>query len=464
MLYSQNEAQAASALDHIELELIKYPDGVRGFEMMDNFTINLTLYNQFNSPEFLLSAVNLLSRISSGDVTTSVDVSTIPSTLALTDNAPGLYPAMLAASRQASKYLQDLERNLQAMRMKTIMSYIVLHLTLEHAVVPRLQEEEPDRNNRSIQGIKYLRFAEILNETCSEDSRVAEGTTLRTHSQYGKTFWEYGQALGIASLLLFAVSDVGLTKIGRVTRGGIPALAAALTTCGGWWAFAHAIGPATFRTLFGPRDVAYTTPHLLNRIRFEPLAVPIGRASILAAVSEPSTKELPEVENWQITIGMNTLVVQRHPSGALKPDQVHKRNLGAWLRNTSGDDIVVDADGNKTPFSTFQTLLPPRDISKHLVNYLSKVYNSRAIPGRVSLPYGALKAFPGSFQEFLESLARGPLWEDGIQIERLVCPFDLETTTIGIMILPITTQVLVYNWSCEKSLGEEALKVCDFLT
>ena len=182
----------------------------------------------------------------------------------------------------------------------------------------------------------------------------------------------------------------------------------------------------------------------------------------MAASSEPSPKELPEVENWQITIGTDTLTIQRHPSGTLKPDQVHKKNLGAWLRNTSGDDIIVDADGNKTPFSTFQTLLPPRDISKHLVNYLSKVYNCRAIPGRVSLPYGALKAFPGSFREFLESL--GPNSEDGIQIKRLVCPFNLETTTIGIMILPITSQVIAYNWSRETSLGEEALKVCDFLT
>lgn len=41
---------------------------------------------------------------------------------------------------------------------------------------------------------------------------------------------------------------------------------------------------------------------------------------------------------------------------------------------------MADVDGNRTPFSAFNTLLPPNDISEQLVNYLTKVYNSKAIP------------------------------------------------------------------------------------
>ena len=142
--------------------------------------------------------------------------------------------------------------------------------------------------------------------------------------------------------------DIGITRIGKVSRGGIPALATSLTTSGTWWAFAHATGPTAFRTLFGSRDIAYTIPQLLNRIRLEPLAAPIGRISTISSLELPRS-EFPEVENWQIVIGTNTLAVQRHPMGKLEPDQVLKRNLGVWLDNTSGDDIVVDEDGNKTP-------------------------------------------------------------------------------------------------------------------
>jgi len=279
---------------------------------------------------------------------------------------------------------------------------------LEHAVVPRIKELEPGRLDKWINGVKYSRFAMMLKDSYPE-SKV-DGTKLRTDSNYGKSFWEYGQALGIASLLVFAVSEIGITRIGKASQGGIPALAASLTTSGTWWAFAHATGPAAFRTLFGPREIAYTIPQLLNRIRSEPLAAPIGRISAISSPELPRS-EFPEVENWQIVIGTNTLAVQRHPTGKLKPDQVLKRNLGVWLDNTSGDDIVVDEDGNKTPFHAFKTLLPPNNISLQLVNYLTKGYNSRAIPGRLAVPYGALTAFSGGFQQFLQSLR--PVTEDG---------------------------------------------------
>ena len=108
--------------------------------------------------------------------------------------------------------------------------------------------------------------------SASDPSSAASGATIQSHVQYGKSFWKYSQALGIASILIFAASDYGLTKIGGASRAGIPEIAAMLTTSDTWWAFAHAIGPATFRTLFGACDITYTIPQLLNSIRSEPLS------------------------------------------------------------------------------------------------------------------------------------------------------------------------------------------------
>src|SRR5437588_1399823 len=99
---------AQSPLDQIELELIRFPDRVCGTEM-DNFTLNITLYEEFNNPKNMLDAVKLLSKISSGDVTTNVNVTTIPYTLVLTGD--NLFLSMLAVSKQANDYLWELEGN-----------------------------------------------------------------------------------------------------------------------------------------------------------------------------------------------------------------------------------------------------------------------------------------------------------------------------------------------------------------
>src|SRR5437588_11070432 len=115
-IHSQITA-AQSPLDQIELELIRFPDGVCRTEM-DNFTLNITLYEEFNNPKNMLDTVKLLSKISSCDVTTNVNVTTIPSTLVLTGN--NLFPSMLVASRQANIYLRELKGNIYTTRMKTI--------------------------------------------------------------------------------------------------------------------------------------------------------------------------------------------------------------------------------------------------------------------------------------------------------------------------------------------------------
>src|SRR5437588_12290544 len=124
--------------------LLRFPDRVLGNEM-DNFKLNITLYEEFNNPKNMLDAVKPLSKISSGDVTTNVNITTIPSTLVLTGN--NLFPSMLAALRQANNYLRELKENIHTTCMKTIMSYMILHLTLEYAVVPRLQEAELEQSS-----------------------------------------------------------------------------------------------------------------------------------------------------------------------------------------------------------------------------------------------------------------------------------------------------------------------------
>src|SRR5947209_6906063 len=104
-------------------------------------------------------------------------------------------------------------------RMNTIISYIVMYFMLEYAVMQRLNEENPTEGDKWIAGIKYCRFAEMLNE--DSGSTTISTATIRSYCKYGKIFWEYGQSLGVASLLMFAVLDMGLTKIREAELRGV---------------------------------------------------------------------------------------------------------------------------------------------------------------------------------------------------------------------------------------------------
>jgi hypothetical protein len=460
-------------LDRIDLELIEYPGAVRAWDSLKagNFTINVVVCGEFTKPENIVKAVTLLSQISSGTAP-SIDPSTIPSSLAVSGGKP--FPSLLAASRHANAHLSRVEGAVSVARMKTIMSYLVIYLTVEYAVVQRLKEENPTGGDKWVAGMKYRRLSEILNE---DGGSTVSAATLRSHCKYGKAFWEYGQSLGIASLFMFAVLDMGLTKIGEAGLRGVSGIAADLSTSATWWAFTHAMGPPAFRTLFGARDVAYEVPQLITRIRAEPLPQSLSPQTMNAlneayssstrtqtAVSDHQPKdsdvepELPEA-NWQITIGSKVLPVRRHPTtGSLGPDQVTKRNLGEWLNNTSPDDIVQDGDGNTIPFEAFRTLLPSNEISKELVNFYINIYNAKAIPGRVALPYGSLAShFTGkSFEQFLLAL---PKALDGSKPTKIISPIDLENATIGIVIYPKDSVVVTYNWTTDSSLAEGIVQV-----
>jgi len=465
----------ASALDHVELDLIKYPEGVRGPSTI-NLSLNTFLLNDFGKPENLIKAIKLLSNVSRGAANPSIDLSSI--LLALEVRGNHLVPNLIATSFRANAHLDDLEKNATANRLKTILSYIIHFLTLEYAIVPELRKENPTQTLKWIEGQKYQYFADMLNAAASSvptepeaERKEITGIKVRKHRDYGRVFWEYGQALGIASLLVFAVSDIGLSRVGSSSRAGIPQLAADLSTDNTWWAFAHSISPPTFRTLFGSCNIAYSVPELLNRIRREPISptttiainkeynalqIPASHRTALDLESEVPTAV--QGRNWEIAIGEQTLPVKRHPTAqALVSENMVRRNLGNWLKNTPGDEIVEDSNGNSTPFHAFKSLLAPSDISHDLIDFLTNVFNARAIPGRIALPvaHGVLASFGGTLEEFLNGLSAPP----GGVPERVLCPFDVEEATIGIVIAASASTIIVYNWVNKHNLADEVVQV-----
>ena len=89
-----------------------------------------------------------------------------------------------------------------------------------------------------------------------------------------------------------------------------------------------------------------------------------------------------------------------------------------------------------------------------LVDFLSNVFNSKAIPGRVALAHKALSTFSGTFKEFLADVTN-----DGKEPTRIVCPFDTEAATIGIVISATDSTIVAYNWLGEPTLADNVLMV-----
>ena len=428
-------------LDGLELDLI--PAGGGFPESIENTgTIAFDLYKEFIDPEKLLEALQLLCDLgSSGYSGTSIVVQEGRNPFSVTEERiaeSDVLEKMIDASRHAQSQIESSEKVISVLRMKTIMSYITLFLTLEYVVVPKMRLEYPDWPQRRIEGERFQYFQNLLNPNPAGTNRSR--FTFRDHITYGGTFWMFGQELGIASLLMIAVSGTAITKIAK--KAGprskqIPAMAAALSCSQTWWAFAHAVGPCTRHILFGGQDVSYTIPQLLSIVRAEPMPASVMRGIHQRCLEQYLQTDFQPVQDSNLSLSMLSLPtpslsapslsaplssalsifvgdcpipIQYHPTGVLGDEQVQKRNLAKWLVHTPDTTMVTDTSGTKIPFSDFKTLLPPSDLSPTLVEFFCRLYNSKAIPGRKALVASESLLRPIvnnaiTFAGFLDSLA-----------------------------------------------------------
>ena len=358
------------------------------------------------------------------------------------------------------------------------MSYITLFLTLEYAVVPRMKVEHPDWSHQEIMGDKYRYFHQLLASRALPGPKPKDTMyKFRDHIGYGSRFWTFGQDIGIASLLMLGVSEHGLSTIARKTRPRseqIPAMAAALSSSQTWWAFAHATGPRVLRTLFGLGNVRYTIPQLLTFVRAEPMP-----ASTMSAIHQKCINinletdlqlhaQEPGLSSVVSSfVGDRPIPVKYHPNGNLGNGQVEKRNLAKWLVNTSDTAVVRDTSKTEFPFTVFKTLLPPSEISTELVQFFVRLYNRKAIPGRMAAFQSSLGTPEGNqstFDEFLDTLSST---SSSLRCEILLCPYDLTRATVAFVIRRDSPSVEVFNWMQEdRGLTQEigtAFGVCSVL-
>ena len=231
----------------------------------------LSLFRTFTSGEKMVQAIQL-SEIASKR---TQDVTPITS-LAETDGSAPL-SRLLTASQRATIFLEDVDIHPFVLGLKALMSYITLYLTLEYAIVPRLKRHMPTAGPRAINAVKYRYFNNILAGRPHNEAQEPP-RSFAPNISYGKKFWYFVEQLGVAALLMLAVNETGLTVIARSmgeSGEGAKWLMPALSGTLAWWCFAHAIGPATLRTLFGPRDIHYNIPNFSSSCETSPSLSPV---------------------------------------------------------------------------------------------------------------------------------------------------------------------------------------------
>ena len=420
------------------------------------------MFRAFNNGEKILLALQLLAKVSCAQETLapsfSLPATTPFSSAALTEAAAGPLGRMLAAARVAQQFLENADINHSLLRVQTLMCYITLHPTLEYAVVPQLKRDYPAWKPRRIDGLKYNEFHRLLSGGVGD----APGK-LRADIGFGKAFWSLLHELGIAALLMLAVADPGVTVIARAMgpeSDERKILTSALSSSRAWWSFAHAIGPATLRTFFGPRDIQYTVSQLIYQLRTEPL--PTASIRLLNKVcqrgeikigTEPAKEDVLPLD-WTLEISGTTVPIMRYPN-VRAAQGVRRENVWEWLQSDPRTKLIVDF------------LLPSNDTNmEDVINFFSNLYNRRSIPRRRAVPFPPLMQLsePGAeyltFQERLDILAnRKPS-----NCELLVIPAPVDTLILGLILHPETTTATIYNWTGKRGLEVKVIEVGSLIT
>jgi hypothetical protein len=418
------------------------------------------LFQTFCSADKMLLALGILATCSTGrDISAlTSDAPAIPQFLLATTSAA----RMIAASRLARRHLEHSELNLALLRLQTLMSYLTLYLTLEYTIVPQIKREHPNLTPKSIAGKKYGAFYRLLADDPGgeiDETAYSQKSKFVVDIGFGKTYWTLLQDLGIAALLMIAVSDVGLTVLARnIGPGGQnhANLRTALVRSRAWWSFAHAIGPATLRTFFGPRDVEYTVPQLLQQLREEPLPTAVilrmnqsCMKQDIRIPTEHASRGLPVT--WALEIGGTTIPVQCLPRAApiLPTELTRTRNVWHWLQRDEGSQPMLE----------FLLTDPNHANPDQVINFFCDFYNRRAIPGRMAVSSTALRKLsepgaPGDTQQRLDLL------DDQSHCELLVFAAPINDMILGIILCTQTCTATIYNWTTQEHLTEKANEVC----
>ncbi|KAG0123177.1 hypothetical protein HOY82DRAFT_619554 [Tuber indicum] len=308
---------------------------------------------------------------------------------------------MLQVSARAYSFICSNQLSAEELRLKLMLSYIMLHVTMEEAIVPMIRTQQPNATARTIEGAKLAVFRNQLN---TRNGIVLELGTLKDQVHYGKILWTMASYMGIVILPILAVAGPGITILSR-THGlrskHIEVVASRLSMSTLWNAICQSWSQIVVELIFTRSRRHYSRTelfcHLLRQpilaadrrnISAEYLQPAYGSIRLNEICSQPPPASLSIREAKEI---MDSIQVKLpiFPQNIYPTRGKHQVQLVDWVLmqpETKRIQLEYDPTLNRPNqvsilLAAFTSLLEPGLIADELVGFLSQCWCQQGLPG-----------------------------------------------------------------------------------
>ena len=352
---------------------------------------------------------------------------------------------------------------------------------VEFGVGPSLRQRNPEWTKKRVDAVKLAETKDMVWE--HENVEIAV-TALEQYVRYGKMFWELTKACGMLALVVLAVAGPGATVIARengLDSRHIPNLGCQLRNFLPWIATCQALAPVVVEVLFTSSTRVYSMPECLSLMVSNPL-LPAKYLGLLHREYRWRQKALSPISDIGHHFNRPTLglVDAAHslapfsipPLTVFPPHKYSFRrgkaiHLAAWLIEASKDDVhlLLTSDQQATrpaPHTIrlleFLCFLSPNTISHHVVDFLSMVWNKRALPEWVSIPpTKATRLIAREIGSNLDISIRLAVSGSrlGLQYQNVVLPIPTATKVFGLNLSLRHHLATIYAWEPDPQEGFE---------
>lgn len=217
-----------------------------------------TLLENLVQPKTLIKAIKLLASVSEHrQLETETEpalvsmIATMPSPEEVKEGKDHL-ASMVAAAKNAQTYLQGWALAPYEARLRLILAFVTLHITLNAGIAPNVRFLHDGWNETEIKVEKWRLFAEGLGVKKDQETEMQR---LRDNVKYGKLLWSWVESCGVAWLVVFAAMDRGLVNFLRKNprkKKRHLVIGSQLATSDTWVAFSKAFSGTVVRLLFTP--------------------------------------------------------------------------------------------------------------------------------------------------------------------------------------------------------------------
>lgn len=312
----------------------------------------------------------------------------------------GAMERMILVSSKAGHYAATNENGPALVKLKLMLSYIMLHLTLEQGIRRHMIAQDELIPEKTIDGKKLG----VLQKRLADNGVVISAGKLREYVRYGKTLLDMITKLGIIALPMMAIGGPAITtlckKNGPTTKH-FPVLGSRLSTNVSWMAICKTWSSIFIEIVFTNSQQKYSKEELFNSLiaellgrfttaslhkhylhganRIPPIRYINRHPAIVAPALEPAA-------NLFTLLG---ITIPLFPEDKYPNTAIRNIKLVRWLlKQNDNAKLTLQTDpyhdGERiisVPVATFRELLDPGVISNKLVGFLGAMWNQQALPG-----------------------------------------------------------------------------------